>query len=188
MSEATQTYLGLESTSRQTNPGFQSVLNYIRERATSEYRKGELFERLMLTYLSEDPDYKEQFSEVYLYKHWAAQRTDFDANDIGIDLVAKERHGGYCAIQCKCYAEDTRISKPALDSFISASASERFTSRLIVDTGTQSLLWEERPEHFRLGTRAMRFADKETKTTLIINEHVCLSLSVSKPLQFIRGI
>ena len=135
MSEETQTYLGLESSSIQTNPGFQSTLDYIRERATSEYRKGELFERLMLTYLSEDPDYKEQFSEVYLYKQWAAQRTDFDANDIGIDLVAKERHGGYCAIQCKCYAEDTRISKPALDSFISASASELFTSRLIIDTG-----------------------------------------------------
>ena len=28
----------------------------------------------MLTYLSEDPDYKAQFSEVYLYKQWAAQR------------------------------------------------------------------------------------------------------------------
>ena len=135
MSEATQGYLGLEGSITPTNPGFQSTLNYIRERATSEYRKGELFERLMLTYLSEDPDYKAQFSEVYLYKQWAAQRTDFDANDIGIDLVAKERHGGYCAIQCKCYAEDTRIAKPALDSFIAASASELFTSRLIVDTG-----------------------------------------------------
>ena len=89
----------------------------------------------MLTYLTEDPDYKQQFSEVYLYKDWAELQTGYDANDIGIDLVAKERHGGYCAIQCKCYAEDTRISKPALDSFIAASASERFTSRLIVDTG-----------------------------------------------------
>ena len=135
MSETTQTYLGIEGESRQTNPGFQSTLDYIRERATSEYRKGELFERLMLTYLSEDPDYKEQFSEVYLYKDWAELQTDFDANDIGIDLVAQERGGGYCAIQCKCYAEDTRISKPAIDSFIAASASERFTSRLIVDTG-----------------------------------------------------
>ena len=130
-----QGYIDLESSITPINPGFQSVLNYIRERATSEYRKGELFERLMLTYLSEDPDYKEQFSEVYLYKDWAALQTGYDANDIGIDLVAQERHGGYCAIQCKCYAEDTRISKPALDSFISASASELFTSRLIVDTG-----------------------------------------------------
>lgn len=31
------------------------------------------------------------------------------------------------------------------------------------------------PKYFRLGTRAMRFSDKETKTTLIINEHVRLS-------------
>ena len=46
---------------------------------------------------------------------------------------------------------------------------------LKVEPITPSLLWEEKPEHFRLGTRAMRFADKETKTTLIINEHVCLS-------------
>ena len=46
---------------------------------------------------------------------------------------------------------------------------------LKVEPVTPSLLWEPEPDHFRLGTRAMRFADKETKTTLIINEHVCLS-------------
>ena len=135
MSEPTQGYLELDSAGRQTNPGFQSTLDYIREAAQSERRKGDLFERLMLTYFSQDPDYQQQFSEVYPYKDWAALQTGYDANDIGIDLVAKERHGGYCAIQCKCYAENTRISKPHLDSFISASASELFTSRLIVDTG-----------------------------------------------------
>ena len=135
MSEPTQGYFTLGGETEQTNPGFQSTLDYIREAAQSERQKGDLFERLMLTYFSQDPDYKQQFSEVYLYKDWAALQTGYDANDIGIDLVAQERHGGYCAIQCKCYAEDTRISKPALDSFISASASELFTSRLIVDTG-----------------------------------------------------
>ena len=46
---------------------------------------------------------------------------------------------------------------------------------LSVEPITPSLLWEEKPEHFRLGTRAMRFADKQERTTLIINEHVCLS-------------
>jgi predicted helicase len=34
---------------------------------------------------------------------------------------------------------------------------------------------EPQPKHFQLSKRAMRFADKETKTTLIINEHVSLS-------------
>ncbi|MDE0011088.1 MAG: DEAD/DEAH box helicase family protein [Candidatus Poribacteria bacterium] len=135
MSEPTQGYFTLGGESEPINPGFQSTLNYIREAAQSERQKGDLFERLMLAYFSQDPDYKQQFSEVYLYKDWAALQIGYDANDIGIDLVAKERDGGYCAIQCKCYAENTRISKPHLDSFIAASASELFTSRLIVDTG-----------------------------------------------------
>ena len=34
---------------------------------------------------------------------------------------------------------------------------------LKVEPVKPSLLWEESPEHFRLGTRAMRFADKEEK-------------------------
>ena len=33
---------------------------------------------------------------------------------------------------------------------------------------------EARAEHYRLGTRAMRFADKEEKTTLIVNEYIRL--------------
>ena len=33
---------------------------------------------------------------------------------------------------------------------------------------------DPQPEHFRIGTRKMRFADKE-KTTLIVNDHVRLS-------------
>ena len=45
---------------------------------------------------------------------------------------------------------------------------------IAVEPVTPSLLWEERPEHFLLGRRAMRFADAE-KTTLILNEHVQLS-------------
>ena len=34
---------------------------------------------------------------------------------------------------------------------------------------------EPQPRHFRMGEKAMGFADKETKTTLIINEHIRLS-------------
>ena len=135
MSEATQSYFTLGGESEQTNPGFQSVLNYIREKAQSERQKGDLFEQLMQKYFTEDPDYKEQFSEVYLWKQWAELQTEFDGTDIGVDLVAEKRDGEFCAIQCKCYAEDTRVSKPHLDSFISASASQIFTSRIFVNTG-----------------------------------------------------
>ncbi|MDE0313344.1 MAG: hypothetical protein OXM61_00450 [Candidatus Poribacteria bacterium] len=46
---------------------------------------------------------------------------------------------------------------------------------LKVEPRKQDLFWEEKPSDFLLGTRAMRFADKNTKDTLIINEHVQLT-------------
>ena len=116
--------------------GFQRALDHIRAIAESEAHKGRLFERLMKTYLTKDPIYRERFSAVWLWSEWASERPDFDGTDTGIDLVAEERDGrGYCAIQCKCYAPGTRISKPQLDSFIAASAREPFATRIVVDTG-----------------------------------------------------
>ncbi len=117
--------------------GFQQVLDHIRSIAESESEKGRLFERLMKTYFQQDPIYRDRFSEVWLWSEWAQMRPDFDGSDIGIDLVAQEREGGNCAIQCKCYAPGTRISKAHLDSFISASARDPFTARMVVDTGDE---------------------------------------------------
>lgn len=133
----TQGYLGIGSESTKVNLGFQSVLNYIREHARSERQKGDLFEQLMQKYFTEDPDYKEQFSEVYLWKQWAATRTEFDGRDIGIDLVAQKHDGGFCAIQCKCYAPDTRISRDDLNSFLATASLPPFAdnTRILVNTG-----------------------------------------------------
>ena len=136
-----------------TDYGFQRVLDHIRSISETEAGEGRLFECLMATYFREDPIYRERFSKVWLWRDWvphfnelaareAADRPEagpahrFDLTDMGIDLVAEESDGsGWCAIQCKCYAEGTRIGKPHLDSFIAASAREPFTSRIFVDTG-----------------------------------------------------
>ena len=134
------------------NNGFQRALDHIRSISETEAQKGRLFERLMKAYFLADPMYRERFSQVWLWKEWvplfneeSARRAArgpesgpplrFDLTDTGIDLVAEERDGGWCAIQCKCYGPGTRIAKPHLDSFISASAREPFTSRIFVDTG-----------------------------------------------------
>ena len=135
MSEATQLHLPLGNGSEQTDNGFYDALNYIRQNANSQFGKGRLFERLIRAYLLEDPFYKKRFSEVYLWTEWAQLRPEVGGVDLGIDLVAKERDDGYCAIQCKCYAEDKRISKADLDSFISESNRKPYTARMFVDTG-----------------------------------------------------
>ena len=120
---------------RALSSGFQQTLDHIRSIADSQAQKGRLFERLMKAYFRLDPIYGERFAKVWLWSEWAAARVDFDGTDTGIDLVAEERDGGHCAIQCKCYAPGTRIAKPDLDSFIAASAREPFTARIVVDTG-----------------------------------------------------
>ena len=134
MSEATQIHIDLEIEGEGVETGFQGALNYIRRIAPTEAHKGRLFERLMQRYLRVDPIYKDLFTDVYLWREWTELRTDFDGVDIGIDLVARDRDGGYYAIQCKCYGENTRITKPQIDSFFSASASDVFTKRMLIHT------------------------------------------------------
>ena len=117
------------------NGSFEQVLDHIRARASSEADKGTRFERLMKRYFEVDPLYKDQFSEVRLWAEWGTSRPGFDGRDFGIDLVAKQRDAGYCAIQCKCYSRRTKILKKHLDSFIAASARDPFVARIVVDTG-----------------------------------------------------
>ena len=116
---------------------FQQTLDHIQSIADSTAHQGRLFERLMKSYFLKDPLYRERFPEVWLWSEWAKERPDFSGTDIGIDLVAAERgsEGEYCAIQCKCFAPDTKVSKPQIDSFVSASAVDPFAARIFVNTG-----------------------------------------------------
>lgn len=76
------------------------------------------------------------------------------------------------------YAPDFRAfaeaGKALADLHLNYETCERYPN-LTVEPRKQDLFWEEKPEDFLLGTRAMRFADKNTKDTLIINEHVQVS-------------
>lgn len=144
MAETPQIYLELESGGSRAVTGLRGVINFLRDDASSQYRVGNEFERLIKRYLRVDPLYKERFSDVWLWKEWTAGHTDFDATDIEIDLVAQENSGEYCAIQCKCYAEDTHVTKPQIDSFIAASDNKRFARRMLVHTG-----WKLEPNVLR---------------------------------------
>ena len=113
-------------------PSIHDVLSKIRETATSTHRQGEQFECLIRAFLLQDPLQNKRFSDVWLWQDWPGRE---DQPDTGIDLVAKERGTeGYCAIQCKFYAEEHRVQKADIDSFFTASGKYPFTSRLIVAT------------------------------------------------------
>ena len=110
----------------------RQILDELRVAALDPRDQGDKFERLMLAYLTTDPEWTAQFSDVWLWTDWP-QRAG--RPDTGIDLVAKERDGeGLCAIQCKFYAAEHRVSKADIDSFLATSGKVGFTRRLIITT------------------------------------------------------
>jgi len=110
---------------------FQDVLDYLRDRAINSREQGELFERIIKSYLKTDNIYRDRFSKVHLWRDWQGRNR---MADFGADLVA-EGPEGLCAIQCKFYASDIAITKKQLDSFLEASSRNQFSSSILVYTG-----------------------------------------------------
>ncbi len=121
---------------------FQKILDKYRKIAFSERDKGDRFERLMQAYLRTDPKYAFKFKHVWLWSEFPGN-IELGRGDTGIDLVALTQEGEYWAIQCKCFQANSRIDKPAVDSFLSTSSREfknehgqttRFAQRLWIST------------------------------------------------------
>ena len=113
-------------------PRFDEALTILRDRATDFAGMGRSFERLIKAALTQDQGILgDRFEYVWMWSEWPER----DGPDTGIDLVAKEREGGYCAIQCKFFDPHRPVPKKDIDSFMAASEPLQFTSRLIVNTG-----------------------------------------------------
>jgi predicted helicase len=104
---------------------FQQILQKYRQNAYNQKDKGDKFERLMQRYLQTDPVYCDELKHVWLWDEFP-YKTQLGGVDLGIDLVAEHIDGSYWAVQCKCYAENSVIDKPKVDSFI-ATANRSFT-------------------------------------------------------------
>ena len=106
------------------------------------------------------------FDYVYGILHASSYRDQF-ANDLSKMLP----HIPY-APDFRAFAE---AGKTLADLHLNYETCEQYPE-LEVEPVTLSLLSvEEKPEHFLLDKRGMYFKDKNTKDTLIINEHVLLS-------------
>lgn len=119
---------------------FSELLEQIKEASRTHRDQGTLFEKLIASYLMTDPQYADRLAQVWMWNEWPDRWT---SNDVGIDLVARERGTGeYWAIQCKFYDTEHTLQKADIDSFFTASGKlfvtsegERgFAHRLIIST------------------------------------------------------
>ena len=123
---------------------FLDILAKYRNAAKTEREKGTYFEELIVTYLRNEPTYKDLYKTVQTYSDWAAEQGT-EGKDTGIDLVALTNGTNeYHAIQCKFYAENHRIQKSDIDSFFTASGKAPFKRRVIITTTNN---WGEHAEN-----------------------------------------
>lgn len=117
---------------------FADILRKFRKESLSQRDKGFRFERLMQGYLKTTSLYANRLEEVWLWMEFPFH-DQFGGKDTGIDLVARTVEGEYWAIQCKCYAADTFINKPDVDTFL-ATSGKRFETEFGM-TGFAQRLW-----------------------------------------------
>lgn len=113
----------------------EGVLEAAREAAENSTDLGNRFERLSRAALTahDGKNGTKRFTQVWGWDDWPGRNKD-DTVDTGIDLVAEQRDGSLCAIQCKFYKG--MVSTGDVDSFLAASLRPEFTSRALMHTGT----------------------------------------------------
>ncbi len=109
------------------------ILNEYRKSARTEREKGTYFESLVRCYFQNEPAYRDLYSDVWTFAEWA-KASGSNAQDAGIDLVAKTHTGELHAIQCKLYAPSYQLQKQDIDSFFTASGKKIFARRIIIST------------------------------------------------------
>ncbi|MFY1671278.1 Helicase associated domain protein [Plantactinospora sp. WMMB334] len=90
--------------------------------------RGRQFETIVRFWLRADPVYAPQVARIWRWEDWPGA----DGPDRGIDLVVETVSGQLWAVQCKGYAATGSVTKAAIDSFLSASATSAFAQRLLV--------------------------------------------------------
>lgn len=93
-------------------------------------KRGKQFEHFIKWFLKNDPEWSTQVDQVWLWDEYPNNW----GRDCGIDLIFRHKNGENWAVQAKCYAPTTSITKADVDSFISESSRDGIDKRLLIAT------------------------------------------------------
>ena len=137
--------MGVSRGSRRKPKTFDDILVEIRARHKEDKKAlGTEFEKITKEFLKTDTQYRKRFSKVFLWNDWKYKATvAARGTDIGVDLMAEENDGNWCAIQCKCYRDDGTLDYKTLSTFFStvqaiAKRHKRKVNTILVFTGDRT--------------------------------------------------
>ena len=102
---------------------FEQFLNSLNSKT-----KGIQFEHFVKWFLVNDPEWKTQVEQIWLWDEWP----DRWGADCGIDLIFQHKNGDIWAVQAKCYAPEYSITKHDVDKFLSESNRKSIDKRLLI--------------------------------------------------------
>ena len=131
-------------------------------------RSGKPFEHFCKWYLLNDPYWKTQVSNIWLWDDWP----DKWGIDKGIDLVFLSKKGEFWAVQAKNYDETHYITKKDIDTFLSESNRPKIKKRLLIATTN------------KIGNNAIETMKGQEKPVTTILRHTLMESSINCPRKF----
>ena len=117
-------------------PHLAEALDRLRADTSGKYHRGRAFEKLVRNALLANPQYRDRFSNLWLWSEWP----EAGGADLGVDLVGEQTEhygGGLCAIQCKFYASAS-VSITEVNKFLAYTVDDQWKARIFVATGNYS--------------------------------------------------
>jgi superfamily II DNA or RNA helicase/DNA-binding TFAR19-related protein (PDSD5 family) len=128
--------------------GFDVFLRSLRDEF-GEQQVGTKFEAFCKWYLETDPEWSRIVDKVWL---WTDYPNKWQNQDLGTDLVFRDKNGLIWAVQSKCYSEHRATTKSDVNSFLAdtsrAEVDRRLwmqTSNLMASTAQKTLVGQEKP-------------------------------------------
>lgn len=96
-----------------------------------EQGKGKPFEVFCKWFLENDPEWSKRVDKVWL---WDEYPNKWQSQDLGTDLVFKDKEGLTWAVQAKCYSEHSTTTKSDMNSFLADTGRSEVDRRLWMQT------------------------------------------------------
>lgn len=107
-----------------------AALETIMREARNVSERGRWFEDITLALLTIEPDL--DIKAAWLWTTWPNKPAGRNAQDLGVDIVAKANDDRLIAVQCKCQNDGTTLAKGSIDSFVAEAGTRDIYDELWV--------------------------------------------------------
>lgn len=165
---------------------FDELVKQIDDNLETQRDRGTAFEHMVVSYLKNEPTYKQKFKNVWMLSDVPA-KYNISHQDTGVDIVAEDYNGNLTAVQAKFYTG--KVSKDSINSFIAEASKAYYTEGILVSStdewnrNAESALENNSKPITRIGLAQLRSADFDWTKFDFKSDNTDLSNKKSKKLR-----